>query len=452
MAILLYFTAIVLSGIAAYYSVIGLTAIFAAAAIPVAIMGGSLEVAKLVVASWLYRFWRHIPILMRTYFTLALMILMLITSMGIFGYLSKAHLDQAVPTGDVVAEVALLDEKIKTQRDNIEAARRALSQMDATVDQTISRSTTEQGADKASTLRRSQARERAVLQKDIGTAQKEIAKLNEQRAPIAAELRKVEAEVGPIKYLAALIYGDNTDESQLERAVRWFIILLIFVFDPLAVLMLIAASLTQIKQREWKDAASINNPPKEEPSLEEVKTDDTPIEIIPDQAELPVVTVAAVEAPAPEPDEESVRTSTDAPTEVATVGKPVVDPHPIGWMYSTPAVVTKPEQAPAVVTKPEQALAVVTEPEQLPSKKQRKPKIKPEPVIEQVIEQVQEQAMQDKSFSEEEYFAASTEETIDKMIESGDQDSLESAYKKIVKELARKNRSKSTHWGSLKTK
>jgi hypothetical protein len=119
MAILLYFTAIVLSGIAAYYSVIGLTAIFAAAAIPVAVMGGSLEVAKLVVASWLYRFWRHIPILMRVYFTLALLILMLITSMGIFGYLSKAHLDQAVPTGDVIAQVALLDEKIKTQRDNI---------------------------------------------------------------------------------------------------------------------------------------------------------------------------------------------------------------------------------------------------------------------------------------------------------------------------------------------
>lgn len=434
MAILLYFTAIVLSGIAAYYSVIGLTAIFAAAAIPVAVMGGSLEVAKLVVASWLYRFWRHIPILMRVYFTLALLILMLITSMGIFGYLSKAHLDQAVPTGDVVAQVNLLDEKIKTQRDNIEASRRALAQMDATVDQTISRSTTEQGADKASALRRSQARERAVLQKDIGTAQKEIAKLNEQRAPVAAELRKVEAEVGPIKYLAALIYGDNTDESQLERAVRWFIILLIFVFDPLAVLMLIAASLTQIKQREWKDAVSIDNSPKEQ-SLEEVKTDDTPIEIIPDQAELPVVAVSAVETAPPEPDEEPAGPSADATAEVATVGKPIVDPHPIGWMYSTPA------QTP-------------------PSKKQRKPKIKPEPVteqvtepvIEQVTEPVQEQATQDKSFSEEEYFAASTEETIDKMIQSGDQDSLESAYKKIVKELARKNRSKSTHWGSLKTK
>lgn len=411
MAILLYFTAIVLSGIAAYYSVIGLTAIFAAAAIPVAVMGGSLEVAKLVVASWLYRFWRHIPILMRTYFTLALLILMLITSMGIFGYLSKAHLDQAVPTGDVVAEVALLDEKIKTQRDNIETARRALTQMDAQVDARLSRSDDDRGAERAVQIRRSQARERAVLQRDIGTAQKEIAKLNEQRAPIAAELRKVEAEVGPIKYLAALIYGDNTDESQLERAVRWFIILLIFVFDPLAVLMLIAASLTQIKQREWKDAARIDNPPQEEPSLEEVKTDDSKTEIISHQTELPVVTDTADTTPSPEPDEEPVGPSTDATTEVATVGEPVTA-----------------------------------------SKKPRKRREKKQPVTEPVTEPVQEQATQDKSFSEEEYFAASPEETIDKMIESGDQDSLESAYKKIVKELARKNRSKSTHWGSLKTK
>lgn len=413
MAILLYFTAIVLSGIAAYYSVIGLTAIFAAAAIPVAIMGGSLEVAKLVVASWLYRFWSHIPILMRVYFTLSLLILMLITSMGIFGYLSKAHLDQAVPTGEVAAAVALLDENIKTQRDNIETARRALAQMDAQVDARLSRSDDNRGAERAVQIRRNQARERTALQREIGVAQKEITRLNEQRAPIAAELRKVEAKVGPIKYIAALIYGDNTDDGQLDRAVRWFIILLIFVFDPLAVLMLIAASLTQIKQREWKAANSIDNPPKEEPSLEEVKTDDNTPEIISHQTELPVVTDATEEPQTSKPDEEPVGTSADATAEVAAVGEPVI------------------------------ATA---------SKKQRNTRKKAQPVTEPSPEPVQEQAAQDKSFSEEEYFAVSTEATIDKMIESGDQDSLESAYKKIVKELARKNRSKSTHWGSLKTK
>lgn len=415
MAILLYFTAIVLSGIAAYYSVIGLTAIFAAAAIPVAVMGGSLEVAKLVVASWLYRFWRYIPILMRIYFTLALLILMLITSMGIFGYLSKAHLDQAVPTGDVVAEVALLDEKIKTQRDNIEFARRALAQMDATVDQTISRSTTEQGADKASALRRSQARERAVLQRDIALAQKEISKLNEQRAPVAAELRKVEAEVGPIKYLAALIYGDNTDENQLERAVRWFIILLIFVFDPLAVLMLIAASLTQIKQREWKASAEAEQastviPPEPEKSVEEVKTDDIKNETNADTPELPVVINTTEQQAAPIVDEVTTGPSADATTEVAAVGE-VVKPPKKQRKRKTPVEVTE---------------------------------VAPEPIV--------EPKPQDKSFSEDNYFNPSAADTIDKMIESGDKDSLETAYKKIVKELAKKNRSKSTHWGPLRTK
>jgi hypothetical protein len=167
---------------------------------------------------------------------------MVITSMGIFGFLSKAHLDQAVPTGDVAAKVQLIDEKIKTEKDNIEAARRALRQMDDSVDQTMSRSNDEKGADKAAQLRRGQARERGVLQNDIATAQKKIAALNEERAPIASELRKVEAEVGPIKYIAALIYDDNTDADMLEKAVRWVIILLVIVFDPLAIMMLLAAT------------------------------------------------------------------------------------------------------------------------------------------------------------------------------------------------------------------
>jgi hypothetical protein len=166
---------------------------------------------------------------------------MLITSMGIFGFLSKAHLDQAVPTGDIAAKVAIIDEKIKTERDNIEAARRALSQMDVTVDQTIARSTDEKGADKAVALRRSQQRERTVLQNEIAAAQKKISAYNEERAPIAKDLRAVEAEVGPIKYIAALIYGENPDANVLEKAVTWVIIIIVFVFDPLAVILLLAS-------------------------------------------------------------------------------------------------------------------------------------------------------------------------------------------------------------------
>jgi hypothetical protein len=177
---------------------------------------------------------------------------MFITSMGIFGFLSKAHLDQAVPTGDVAAKVQILDEKIKTERDTIESARRAIAQMDSAVDQTLGRSTTEQGADKAVQIRRSQARERATLQNEIATAQKKIAAYNEERAPIASELRKVEAEVGPIKYIAALIYGDNPDANLLEKAVRWVIIILVLVFDPLAIMMVLAATESIKWERQGK--------------------------------------------------------------------------------------------------------------------------------------------------------------------------------------------------------
>jgi hypothetical protein len=204
-------------------------------------MGVTLEVSKLVATVWLKMNWSIAPRLIRTYLIVAITILMLITSMGIFGFLSKAHLDQAVPTGDVVDQVSLLDEKIKTQRENIDASRKALKQMDEAVDQVMARSTDEKGADKAANLRRSQQRERNQLQNDIAKAQTAITKLNEERAPIAKDLRKIEAEVGPIKYIAALLYGDAPDQNLLEKAVRWVIIIIVIVFDPLAVILLLAS-------------------------------------------------------------------------------------------------------------------------------------------------------------------------------------------------------------------
>ena len=234
--------ALALSAIAAFYSIIGLTAIFAAAVLPVAVMGSILEIAKIVVTVWLHEYWGQCKRAMKIYLVPAVAILMLITSMGIFGFLSKAHLDQAVPAGDVSAQVAIFDDKIKTQRDNIEAARAALRQLDAAVDQQMARSTDEQGAQRAANLRRQQGTERNRLNQDISRAQAEIIKLQEQRAPLAAEARKVEAEVGPIKYIAALIYGDNPDNNLLEKAVRWVIIILVIVFDPLAIFMLLAAT------------------------------------------------------------------------------------------------------------------------------------------------------------------------------------------------------------------
>ena len=236
MTYLLFITALGLSAVAAYYSIMGLVAIFAAAATPIFIMGSLLEASKLVVASWLYRSWKEIPRLMKVYFTTALVILMMLTSMGIFGFLSKAHLDQAIPTGDVSAKLALIDEKIKTEKENLNASRKELNQLDSQVDQTISRTDDAKGTERAITIRRNQQKDRSRILNEIGNAQSKIAKLNEERAPIASEVRKVEAEVGPIKYIAQLIYGQEAQDADfLEKAVRIVILMIVAVFDPLAV-------------------------------------------------------------------------------------------------------------------------------------------------------------------------------------------------------------------------
>ena len=262
MTFLLFITAIALSGVAAYYSIAGLMAIFAAAIIPILIMGSTLEVAKLVVASWLYRSWKTIPMLMKTYFVTALIVLMSLTSMGIFGYLSKAHLDQEVPAGDAVAQLELIDQKIITQKEIINASRKELSQLDTQVDQAVSRNTSANGNERSIQIRRTQLKDRERIGNDIGKAQAQIATLSEQRSPIASSVRKIEAEVGPIKYIAAMIYGDSTDKSSLESAVRIMIMLIVFVFDPLAVLMLIAAN-WQMRQNE----PTKTEKPREQPEI-----------------------------------------------------------------------------------------------------------------------------------------------------------------------------------------
>ena len=276
MTYLLFAVALSLSALAAYYAVIGLIAIFAAAVVPIALMGSMLEASKLVVASWLYQNWKEIPALMKSYFVVALVVLMMLTSMGIFGFLSKAHLDQAIPTGDVQSKLALIDEKIKTEKENINANRKELTQLDAQVDQTIARTDDAKGTERAITVRRSQQKDRNRILNEIGAAQAKIAKYNEERAPIASEVRKVEAEVGPIKYIAALIYGDESsnDTNMLEKAVRIVTILIVIVFDPLAVLLLIAANwnLKHTGERKWNEF--FEKPPVEDFPEKEIRLND----------------------------------------------------------------------------------------------------------------------------------------------------------------------------------
>ena len=280
LAYLALFSGLTLSVVAEYYSILGLTSIFSAAVIPVVIMGIALGLGKITATLWLKQNWKIAPWSMRIYLFTAIVVLMIVTSMGIFGFLSKAHSDQSLVSGDVQAKISVYDEKIKTAKDNIDANRKALKQMDEAVDQVMARSSSETGADKAVGIRRSQQKERARLQSEIQTEQKTISGLSEERAPIAAEVRKVEAEVGPIKYIAQFVYGE-TDETILEKAVTWVIIILIIVFDPLAVILLLSSQISFQKFREYEEDNFLlhNTVPafvanvSEQPVKEEIKDD-----------------------------------------------------------------------------------------------------------------------------------------------------------------------------------
>lgn len=237
---LLLTTALALSAVAAWYAISGLVAIFAAAVIPIIIMGSLLEASKLVVASWLYRNWKEIPFLMKSYFTTALVVLMLLTSMGIFGFLSKAHLDQSLNTGDNTLKIELIDNRIAREQKKIADTETVLKQLDGAVQALVDYDRI-RGKDGAIAVRESQKDERTQLTAVIDDASDSISKLQEEKIVLDKEQLQLEAEVGPIKYIAAVIYGDEAN-TMLEEAVRIVILMIVGVFDPLAVLMIIAAN------------------------------------------------------------------------------------------------------------------------------------------------------------------------------------------------------------------
>ena len=285
-------TALILSGIAAWYSILGLVAIFSAAVIPIIVMGGSLEVAKVVTTVWMHKYWDKISWTFKLYLVPAVITLAFLTSMGIFGFLSKAHSDQNLVSGDSIAKLAIIDEKIKVSKETIDTNRKALKQMDEAVDQIMARSTDEKGANKSFTIRKSQQKERSRILTEIEIEQKKILSYNEERAPIAAENRKIEAEVGPIKYIAALIYGDNPDSNLLERSVRWVIILIVLVFDPLALTLVIASNTS----RKWEN---VDSTPVVEPKVEETITEPS--------NQTPIIEPAAVEVKPDIPKQELIK-------------------------------------------------------------------------------------------------------------------------------------------------
>ena len=245
LTILTFLSAISISVIAAGYSIVGLATLFAGAVVPIILMGSALEVGKLVAASWLYHNWNSdVPRLLKLYLFIAIIVLIFITSLGIFGFLSKAHLDQVKPTSSNNIKIELLDNQIKSQEIIIERSQKTLTLLDKALEVYIDKEYVTRGLKE----RKKQKPERDALTLDINEASDKIAELSDKKGSLKLEQDKIEAEVGPIKYVAELIYGENA-KDMFDHAVRVVILILIFVFDPLAVLLLIAAN---ISLRQWR--------------------------------------------------------------------------------------------------------------------------------------------------------------------------------------------------------
>ena len=248
--IITFLSAISISVIAAGYSIIGLSTLFAGAVIPIIAMGSALEVGKLVAASWLYNNWRNklVPYTIKMYLTFAVIVLIFITSMGIFGFLSKAHLDQVKPTSSNNIKIELIDKQINQEQLIIDRSNKTLSLLDQTLEKYIELEYVSRGLKE----REKQKEEREALTLAINNASDKISELTDKKAVLELEQDKIEAEVGPIKYIAELIYGEQA-QDYFDKAVRWVIIVLIFVFDPLAVLLLIAANISLRSRKVAKE-------------------------------------------------------------------------------------------------------------------------------------------------------------------------------------------------------
>jgi len=243
--------ALAISGVAAWYSIAGLIAIFSGATTAIIIMGGVLEAGKLVTASWLYRNWKQVPFLLKSYLTSAVVVLMFITSMGIFGFLSKAHLEHSISVGGTnELQITNLERQIARQEAIIGDSETVLTQLDQQVETLIEYDRI-RGPSGSIAVRQSQQEERDLLNRTIDAAYSRIESIQEELTPLQQEKLAIEVEVGPLKYIAELIYGDQARDF-FDEAVRWVILLIVFVFDPLAVLLLIAANMTLTQPKSPK--------------------------------------------------------------------------------------------------------------------------------------------------------------------------------------------------------
>ena len=243
--------ALAISAVAAYYSIVGLMAIFAGATTAIAIMGIVLEIGKLICASWTFTNWKSCPVIMRSYFILAVVVLMLITSLGIFGFLSRAHITQSSPTALISERIERIDLKIDQRQTQIKRYQGRLDTLDQALQRYIELGAISKGLAKIGAM----DNETSLLKTKVEGLENEIDDLSDEKYGLKTELNLAEVEVGPIRYVASMLY-DDVSESQLEEAVRWIIVLLIFVFDPLAVVLVIAANISLRDYRRERKMAT----------------------------------------------------------------------------------------------------------------------------------------------------------------------------------------------------
>ena len=268
-ALLTLIVAISISGVAAYYSIIGLTAIFPAAFIPIIVMGIVLEIGKLITASWLYQNWKQTSRFLKTYLSIALVVLMLITSMGIFGFLSKSHIEQGSGLSDTVLSIEKLDTKKQQEERKIVRAKDWVDRIHRGMDRSIDRG----NIARAFSFEKKQREKLDYYNDIITTAQTKIDGYEDTQAELRYKVKTFEREIGPIKYIAELVYGQDA-KLYLEKSVRGVILLIIFVFDPLAIALLIAANQTILNNRKRK--IPVDNPVDKKKKYKPKKTEVIP--------------------------------------------------------------------------------------------------------------------------------------------------------------------------------
>jgi hypothetical protein len=266
-SIIVLFTAFALSVIAAVMSVTGMIALFAAHALVVGIMMSSLEVAKIVASGWLKYYWtdRAVPFIHKSYLVVATVILMLITSLGIYGYLSAGHLEQTAPLANVALQSGGLERQIAQKDGEVKRLEGRVALIDKNVESFLTANKAQGGLRASQTLKK----ERDGLQAQINTGYAEINALNDKLVPLKQQGNEVEAKLGPIKYVAALF---GTTDS--EAAVRFVIVMIMLVFDPLAIVLMISGliSLRRVDEAELVDDEQVGDQDGPEPEEHFVET------------------------------------------------------------------------------------------------------------------------------------------------------------------------------------